>query len=62
MPKFRLVISTEADQDLDSLYEDGYTQWGEAQADKYYDALLDHFAVLSETPLLFRAVDEEKQN
>lgn len=58
MPKYKLVLSAEADQDLDRLYVDGYTQWGESQADKYYDALLEHFTKLTESPLLFRAVDE----
>ncbi len=58
MPKYRLVISAEADQDLDRLYTDGFSRWGEAQADNYYDALLDHFEALTENPFLFRAVDE----
>ena len=61
MPKYRLVISVEADQDLDRLYKDGYAQWGETQADKYYDALLDHFKVLTENPFLFRTVDEVRE-
>ena len=34
---------------------------GEAQADKYYDALLDHFKVLTENPFLFRTVDEVRE-
>lgn len=58
MPKYLLVISNEADQDLDNIYVDGFIQWGEVQADKYYDGLLTHFDDLCENPYLYRAVDE----
>lgn len=58
---YRLVITVEADQDLDALYNDGYQTWGEAQADKYYDAILAHFDVLCDNPYLFRAVDEIRE-
>jgi len=37
MTKYVLVLSEEADQDLDNLYEEGIVKWGNAQADKYYD-------------------------
>ena len=58
MTKYRLVITLEADQDLSNLYENGFKTWGELQADKYYEALLTHFDVLCENPLLYRSVDE----
>ncbi len=58
MAKYLLVISQEADQDLDNLYVDGFRRWGEVQADKYYDGLLSHFDDLCENPYLYRAVDE----
>ena len=29
MPKYQLVISKEADHDLDKLYVDGFKRWGE---------------------------------
>lgn len=61
MSEYRLVISCEADRDLERLYRDGCQQWGETQADRYYDALLNHFTVLTENPLLFRAVDEVRE-
>lgn len=61
MPKYLLVISNEADQDLDHLYVDGFRQWGEVQADKYYDGLLSHFNDLCENPYLYRAVDEIRE-
>lgn len=55
---YRLVLTIEAEQDLESIYRDGFERWGEAQADQYYDAILSHFEVLCENPYLFRAVDE----
>lgn len=58
---YRLVLTVEADQDLDALYNDGYQAWGESQADKYYDAILVHFDVLCDNPYLFRAVDEIRE-
>lgn len=58
MLKYQLVISKEADHDLDKLYVDGFKRWGEEQADKYYDWLLSHFDNLCENPFLYRAVDE----
>lgn len=58
MSEYRLIISAEADQDLGTLYEEGYRKWDEVQADEYYDALLRHFDVLCDNPYLFRAVDE----
>jgi len=57
----RLVLTVEADQALDALYNDGYQAWGEVQADKYYDAILTHFDVLCDNPYLFRAVDEIRE-
>ena len=58
MTKYALVITVEAEYDLDNLYEDGFKRWGEAQADKYYDDLLAHFDALCDNPYLYRAVDE----
>ncbi len=36
MPEYVLILSKEADADLDRLYVDGFKRWGEEQADKYY--------------------------
>lgn len=55
---YKLVLTSEAESDLEAIYRDGYQKWGEAQADQYYDAILDHFNILCENPYLFRAVDE----
>lgn len=61
MAKYKLILSKEADQDLDALYMEGCGKWGEAQADKYYDAILAHFDTLTETPLLYREVKEVRE-
>jgi toxin ParE1/3/4 len=58
MSKHRLRITRLADQDLDDLYVEGFTTWGEAQADRYYDGLLDRFESICETPLMYPVVDD----
>ena len=61
MPGFTLVLTQEADQDLDNLYVDGFKRWGEEQADQYYNTRLDHFEVLCDNPFLYRAIDEIRE-
>jgi len=61
MSNHKFVITTEADQDLEYLYEEGFINWGESCADEYYEALLEHFDILCETPFMFRAVDEVRE-
>ncbi len=56
--RYRLVLTNEADRDLNNLYLEGFEKWGEAQADKYYLALLVHFELLCENPYLFQAIDD----
>lgn len=58
MSKLTLRITKAADQDLSDLYTEGFTVWGEAQADKYYDGLLARFDRICENPLMYQAVDE----
>lgn len=55
---YKLKINLLAEDDLKNLYLEGIGQWGEEQADEYYDALLHHFEILCENPFLFRAVDD----
>jgi len=56
--RYRLVLTNEADKDLNNLYLEGFEKWGEMQADKYYLALLEHFELLCENPYLFQAIDD----
>ncbi len=58
MKKFKLRITQVADQDLDDLYTEGFTTWGEAQADKYFEGLLIRFEHICENPVMYRTVDE----
>ncbi len=61
MNRYTLVITEEADIDLNNLYVEGFLKWGEVQADKYYDKLLAHFETLCDNPYSFRAVDEIRE-
>ncbi|HTV67739.1 MAG TPA: type II toxin-antitoxin system RelE/ParE family toxin [Rhizobiaceae bacterium] len=56
--RYSLRLSTVAESDLAAIYEYGFKQWGERQADRYYDALLAHFELICTNPFLFVAVDE----
>jgi toxin ParE1/3/4 len=58
MNKHKLRITKLADQDLNDLYSEGFTTWGEEQADHYYDGLLNRLESICETPLMYPAVDD----
>ena len=58
MKRHNLHITQLADQDLDDLYTEGFTTWGERQADHYYDGLLDCFERICENPMMYAAVDD----
>lgn len=59
MPKtYRLELSAQADSDLDAIYTYGFHQWGERQADRYYDALIEHFDLICTNPFLYAAIDD----
>lgn len=61
MNKHKLRITEFADQDLNDLYSEGFTTWGEEQADRYYDGLLDRLEGICETPLMYPAVDDIRE-
>ena len=48
----------QAEEDIRRLYRYGIQQFGQAQADKYFDGLFHRFDQLAETPALYRSVDE----
>jgi toxin ParE1/3/4 len=58
MTKLPLRITKVADQDLDDLYPEGFTTWGEVQADSYYDGLLERFQRICEQPKMYPAVED----
>lgn len=46
-----------AKEDLRRIYRYGVIQFGEAQADKYFDALFERFEQIAENPQLYPSVD-----
>ena len=50
-----------AKEDLRRIYRQGLREYGEAQADRYYNALFDRFEEIAEQPFLYPAVDEIRE-
>ena len=57
MTRLTLRITKLAAQDLDDLYTEGWANWGEAQADRYYDGLLERFERICNHTKMYQAVD-----
>ena len=55
MAKYRL--SNQAKEDLIRIHQYGMIKFGEAQADKYFDAFFDQFELIAERPQSFEVVD-----
>ena len=55
MAKYRL--SNAAKDDLIRIHHYGLEQFGQIQADKYFDAFFDCFDLISQRPLSFESVD-----
>ncbi len=60
MAEYSLRFTRVADQDLDDLYSEGFSLWGEVQADRYYDGLLTRFERICEQPTMYPTVDHIK--
>ncbi len=56
MSEYRL--SEAAEQDLHAIYEFGYREFGELQADKFYNKLFDRVELIANTPLLGRPAED----
>ena len=56
MGNYRFAENAKAD--LKRIYRRGLQAHGEAQADKYYNALFNRFEQLAEQPLLYPAVND----
>jgi len=59
MENYRLT--PEAKADLRRIYRRGVREYGEQQAEKYYDAFYDRFDELATNPYLHQKVDEIRQ-
>jgi len=56
MASYRLTENAKAD--LIRIYQRGLREYGEGQADDYYEAFFDRFELLAERPLSYPAVDD----
>ena len=56
MASYKLTEVAKAD--LICIYQRGLREFGEGQADDYYEALFDRFELLAEWPLSYPAVDD----
>lgn len=54
-------LSENAREDLRRIYRRGLREYGEAQADAYYNALFDRFEEIAEQPFLYPAVDDIRE-
>ena len=61
MKKHKLVVTLAADQDLHDLYSEGFSEWGERQADRYYDGILSRFERICDNPMMYQAVDHIRE-
>ena len=59
MSNYRL--SDKAKEDLRRIYEYGYGEFGEGQADEYFYSFFDAFLKISESPLIYQSVDSVRQ-
>ena len=50
-------LTEDAKDDLLRLYRYGVKEFGETQADLYYDLLIRHFKQIADNPYLYQAVD-----
>lgn len=57
--KFRLTA--EAKEDLRRIYVYGYKEFGEKQADEYFQSFFDAFEKIAATPLAYQSVDHFRQ-
>ena len=54
-------ISEAAKSDLQRIYRRGVLEFGEAQADRYFNAFFERFDELAEQPFQYQAVDDIRQ-
>ena len=54
-------LSNVAKQDLIRIHQYGVKNFGESQADKYFEAFFVNFELIAERPLAFESVDYIKQ-
>jgi len=55
MRSYRLTL--DAKSDLQQIYNYGFLNWGEKQADKYFNTFFDCFDEIAKNPDLYQSVD-----
>lgn len=58
-PSYKL--SVEAKEDLRRIYNYGFKNWGEKQADKYYFAFFEAFDLIAKNPLIYPSVEHIRE-
>jgi len=53
-------LSNEAKEDLIRIHHYGVEQFGNQQADKYFNAFFNHFEIISERPFSFESIENIK--
>ena len=54
-------INEDAKVDLQRIYRRGVLEFGETQADRYFNAFFDRFDELAEQPLRYQAIDDIRE-
>jgi toxin ParE1/3/4 len=54
-------LSENAGEDLRRIYRRGLREYGEVQADRYYNALFDRFEQIAAQPFLYQTVDNIRE-
>ena len=54
-------INEDAKVDLQRIYRRGVLEFGETQADRYFNAFFDRFDELAEQPLQYQAIDDIRE-
>lgn len=57
----RYKLSNEAKMDLAQIYWHGVEEFGEHQADRYYEALIQRFGEIAESPYKYQTVDHIRE-
>ena len=55
-------LNENAKADLWRIYQYGFYNFGETQADKYLDDLYEHFELIAQSPYSYQSVDDIKEN
>jgi toxin ParE1/3/4 len=58
----RYKLSTEAKMDLARIYWPGVDEFGEVQAERYYEALIQRFEDIADSPYKYPAVDHIRES